>query len=277
MKQLFYVSIFYLCISLSLVAHGPLAMRSSAVAGSSSAPNVCYNPTDNNYFMVWFNEIPYYSILSATGQKLIGPNAISISSDAELFGDPICIHNAIDNQYCVTWTAQNYDTQISSTYFALINAAGTIIKATVIPNITEQPTANYTDSWVSHNTSNDQYLFTWLAITDNSVANVAFAIYDAQGNQVVPATLIPQDPLFNTSSYPIFSSYNSTDNQYFVAWMAITSDESYRAYFAILDSTGSVVVPSTPLAVPSPNNNAFTTSPPINTADLPIIEPVSIY
>lgn len=193
--------------------------------------------------MVWFHEVPYFSIISAAGVRLVGPTAITITPDVQLYGDPICIYNAIDNQYCVTWTGQNLDTQVSSTYFALINAAGTVAtQAIAIPNISGQPTINFSDAWVSHNTQNDQYLFTWLAITEDEVANPVFAIYDAQANAIVPATPIRQNSLLSTTSYPIFSSYNSIDNQYFVTWTASAANESYNAYFALLDNAGRVAV-----------------------------------
>lgn len=274
MKQ-FSAVIFYLCISSFVFSYGTRTMNQSAIAGSTSSPSVHYNPTNNTYFVIWFHGIPYYSILGPDGKIVIGPKAINSFSDVELFGDPTCIYNALDNQYCITWTAQNLDTQISSTYFALINGAGTLLQATIIPNLTGQPTANFTDSWVTHNTINDQYLFTWLAITQDEIANVVFAIYDAQGNRIVPATRIPQNSLFNTSSYPIISSYNSANNQFFVTWMAIADDQSYAAFFAILDNAGRVVVPATQLSIPSTYNTGATA--PINTTDLPIVQPDLIY
>ena len=274
MKQLFYFSILYLCISLSVVADGASAMREFAVAGSNSSPAVCYNRINNQYLVAWFDGPLYFSILSASGARIIKPTPINIGSDMGLYGEPFCIYNGIDNQYCITWTAQNEDTQIGFTYFIIINSDGTLAtKATPIPNVTGQPTANYSGSWVTHNTTNDQYLFTWLAVTVDEVANTAFAIYSAQGTRVVPATIIRQDPLFNTSSYPILSSYNSTDNQYLVTWMAIDSAESYYAYYAILDHAGAIVVRYTQLPTPASNNNAVGSAPPINTintADIPI-------
>lgn len=236
--------IFYFCISLAVVAAGiDTPIKQFAGAGSSSV-TVCYNSTDDQYLAAWFDGPLNFSILNATGARIVRPTPITLAPDIGLFGEPFCLYNAIDNQYCITWIGSNSDTQIANVYFIIINADGTLAtQATAIPNVALQPTANYSSSWVTHNPFNDQYLFTWLAITADAIANPAFAIYSAQGTSVVPTTIIHQDPLFNTSTYPIFSSYNGTDNQYFITWMAIDAAESAYAYFIILDHNGRVVVP----------------------------------
>ncbi len=217
-------------------------------AGSSSAPTAAYNSTDNQYLVSWIGGTVglNFSILSNTGTS-ITLASIPLPADLILNGDPICCYNSTDNQYCITWTAFNTVTSVSSTYFVIVNADGSIAyNATAIPSVSGQNSANFTDSFVTYNAQNNQYLFTWLS-TAGGPNSVAFALYGADGNVIVPAQIIPQDSSLNTNAHPPFSSYNSNDNQYFITWASVDTG-GIHGFFAIYNHSGVALVPATEIA-----------------------------
>lgn len=225
-----------------------IGSQQSLPGSASSSPFICYNSVNKQYLITWIAGSVYYGILSDTGSLVVASNVVS---PGILNGDPTCCYNSTNNQYCITWTAQNGLT--SSTYFAILNADGTVAKdATVIPGVAGETTANATDSFATYNSKDNQYLFTWLGVTGGPQTTV-FAIYDAQGNEVVPAQIVPQfpdDPMLGTRGHPPFSCYNSINNQYMIAWSGQGSG-AFRAFFAIYNAAGVAVVPATELVTPS--------------------------
>lgn len=214
-------------------------------SGSSSSPSVCYNSTNNQYLVTWIGGTidPSFSILDNAGNTVVGSQSIPNDPNFVINGNVICCYNAVNNQYCLTWTAQNSLTLISAPCFVLLNADGSIAQGvTEIPNVSGQVTSDFTDSFVTYNSHDNHYLFTWIGV-EASNSYTVFAIYNAQGNPVVSAAVVPQDPSVNTSGYPIFSCYNSTDNQYFIAWSSLGG--LFYSYFAIYNNQGAVVVPAT--------------------------------
>ena len=92
---------------------------------------------------------------------------------------------------------------------------------------------------------NNEYALTW-----GSVAGVVyFAIIDAQGNVVVPATAISDSAVNASGGYNVFVSYNSVANQYFFTWQDSLNNVPH---FAIYNANGTVHVAVT--AIPSPDS-----------------------
>lgn len=213
------------------------------IAAGSSSPSVCYNSTDRQYFVTWVEATSalMFSILDDTGTTVIGPNSITVDY---IGADAMCCYNTRTNQYCITWTAGNGGP--SNTYFVIINADGSVAQdITMIPAVAGQSSAADTDSFVTYNSQNNEYLFTWLSDTGLGVNETAFAIYGATGGVVVPAQIIPQPTGFNTTGHPPFSCYNSLQNQYFITWNPRDTGGELRAYFAIYSATGTALVPAT--------------------------------
>jgi len=234
--------------------------QNTIVGGSSSSPTACYNSTDNQYLVSWIGGTVAidFSILDDAGNTLV-LSTINLTPGFILNGDPMCCYNSTDNQYCITWTAFDPGTSTSATYFAIVNADESIAQGqTQIPSVSGQLTADFTDSFVTYNSQVNEYLFTWLSAV-GGVNGVAFAIYDADGNAVVPAQIIPQNSSLNTNSHPPFSSYNSTNNQYFITWSAIDNG-FHRGFFAIYNRSGVEIVPATEI-VTSLSGSGFFSAP----------------
>lgn len=233
--------------------NGTIAINQTTIAaGSSGSPSACYNSVDKRYLVTWIagTVAPNFSILDDNGAVLIGPITINIEADFAINADAMCCYNSINNQYCITWTAQDPISTLSATYFAIVNTNGTLAKdVTQIPNVSGETTSDFTDSFVTYNSQNNEYLFTWQGIAGGSATTV-LAIYNADGNPVVAAKIIPQDVPLNTSSHPIFSCYNSINNQYFIAWNS-SNLGILNGYFAIYDASGVELVPATQILSPS--------------------------
>ncbi len=222
--------------------------QSNFSGSSSSSPSVAYNSVNNHYLITWIASSPSFGIVDDAGNIIVAPTSIFISPGLLLNGNTFCCYNSVNNQYCITWTAQDTVSSISSTYFAIVNADGTIAQGeTAIPAVSGQVTSDFTDSFVTYNSQDNQYLFTWVSLqVAPGIGNTAFAIYDADGAQAIAATVIPQTDSFVTSSYPIFTCYNSINNQYFFTWCAYNG--SITAVFAIYSKSGVELVPPTEIA-----------------------------
>ena len=215
----------------------------TGVDSSSSTPAAAYNSVDNQYMVVTMGPgfYPDFTIIDALGNDVVGWTN-EVPPYSYMYGRIYCCYNSVSNQYCLTWPILNTDTGISAPYFAIVNANGSLaVGATAIPNGSET-LVNSATPFVSYNSQNNQYLFTWLG----SSGDVLFAIYDNNGNEVVPATIIPPQGQ-QDASIPIFSCYNSVTNQYFVTWYINTG----VGYFAIYNADGSEAVPATEIVTPN--------------------------
>lgn len=201
-----------------------------------SAPVSCYNSLDNQFLLAyvgWHSETStYFSIVDANINTIVGPVEL-INPDYDLNSKIVsCCYNSVDNQYLITWT-----TACGYAYFVILDALGNIVV-----DRTEIDGVSVIDGrgvYVSYNSVNNQYLFTW---QDASTNYPYCAIYDASASLIVAPTIIND----STVCYATFvtSAYNSINNQYMVVW----NDTSDNAYCVILDASGSIVTPLTLIA-----------------------------
>ena len=222
-------------------------------ASVANSPSICYNSTDNQYVTAWSSNGPAFSLLDDTGAVISGPFSIEISSGLSLPQDVMCCYNSVDNQYCLSWSAINLSS-VAMSYFAIVDHLGNVVQGeTLIPAVTGQTTGIDTNVFVTYNPKNNEYLFTWAGDNINlSPSPAVFAIYDASGNVVVPATSIPQPGDFNLESSTIYSCYNNINNQYFIAWLSYSTHLSiYSGFFTVYDALGNIVVSATAISSPS--------------------------
>ena len=211
----------------------------------------CYNSLTHQYFVTWGTgsgpTYPlYFAILnedgtifkSATG---IPPISGGESNNPNLF----CSYNPKTNEYLVSWSGDDF-----TVYIAIYDASGTAVKTATAISPAGQ---GYTAVSSCVNSSNNQYLLSWIDTGSNSY----FLILSKDGDPLYGPTVIPG--FLGKINYPLCCSYNSGSDSYVLT--SVTN--ANQSQFAVLSSRGAVIVEPTLIGNPSgltTLNNAYNSS-----------------
>lgn len=217
--------------------------QKNILSGAGTSPSICYDDYNQQFFLTFNTGQPLYTILDASADVIVPTTAVAPISGKNISCLPSCCYNSINNQYCVSWTAQDIISGVSTTFFAILDSDGSLAIGPIeIPNLAGIDTISFSSSFVVYNSVNNQYFFNWSGISSGgSDTHLCCAIYDANGIQVGTTQEITQRSGAQILSSPSYSVFNNFNNQYLITW--ISSD--YSINFTILDHNGSVVVPST--------------------------------
>lgn len=212
-----------------------LVSNSSGPVNPFTMPISCYNAVRNEFLISYLGQSDvvraWFNILDQNGSSIIGPIGLENLDGDQANSLVLCCYNSINNQYVLTWASV-----AGLGYFAVVDGLGNIVVPTTeIAGSAVNANGGYNIS-VSYNSINNHYFFTWQGANDG---NPYFAIYNANGTVNKAATLIPSVSSINAAI--VSSSFNSSDNQYLIAW----NDIFNRGYFTIYDGSGAPVKEAT--------------------------------
>jgi len=185
--------------------------------GSQFHPALAYNSRDNQYLAVWVDAQPGVNaavvgqLLDAQGRGL-GPSFV-IAPRRLSYRTTAVAYNRVDNQYLVAW-AQQPDPSMLEVWARRVSAEGQLLGGPFAPP--DGPGPQHAPA-ITYNSLANQYLIVW-----EDYRNFAADRYDIYGqlvsgggerlgaNQRIAAG--PREQVTPAVAY------NSTDNQYLVAW-----------------------------------------------------------
>jgi hypothetical protein len=199
----------------------------SNATGDQLAPAVAYNPTTNQFLVVWQHDSQAASLMDIRGQLVNGNGTLSGSeiaistttSDTSNQTVPAVAYNSTTNQFLVVWQHDSQAASLMDIRGRLVDAAGTPIGSEISISPTAGDTSNQTVPGVAYNSANNQFLIVWqhdsltgtlldisgrLVDANGSFPGTAFTISNAAGDQTTPAV-----------------AYNATANQFLVGWQTL--------------------------------------------------------
>jgi len=218
---------------------GPLLLVNDGVpVVPYTLPASCYNSVNNQFLISYlgYNGTSIgsaFNILDQNGNNVVGPILINPGADQPnslIF----CCYNSTNNEYCLAWGSVN-----GFCYFVIIDSLGNIL---VNPTLISPSQINTNDGYnlfVSYNSTNNQYCFTWQGSSDN---NPYFALYNANGTVAVSPT--PVSSSGNSLSLVLTSCFNAMNGQYLIAW----NDIAHNGYFATVNGAGITQLAATQFA-----------------------------
>lgn len=206
-------------------------------------PDVVYNSTNNEYFVVWSGD-PILNgefeisgqRMSATGQQIGDDIRLS---DMGLEGDinfaavaPAVAFNSVNNDYLVVWTGDDGVDGEMEIYGQRVSAAGTEIGSDV--RFSDMgPDGNIefaaSDPDVAHNSVNNEYVVVWRGDDDTlPFVNGENEVFVQRVNGATGAEIGTDFPISDmgtegSDSYDAFTpriTFNSTNNEFFIVWVA---------------------------------------------------------
>jgi len=190
-------------------------------------PAVAYNPTNNQYLIVWVDARSedtrgfdiYGRRVKATGNlagedfRICGPAATSPDYD------PVVAYNATDNQYLVAWAdGRDFATRGSDIYGRRVKATGSLAGGDFRIS-GPAATANEAAPAVVYNPTNNQYFFAW-----QDARNGATRARDIYGQRVKATGRLAGGDFrisgagADEGEWAPAVAYNPTNNQYLVVW-----------------------------------------------------------
>ncbi|RLC73380.1 MAG: hypothetical protein DRJ03_26845 [Chloroflexi bacterium] len=205
----------------------------SAPLESQEHPRVIYNPTDQQFLVVWQDErdgnADIYAQIVLTSGIPITDNIV-VRDDTNALVNPVVAYNSADRNYLVVWEDQDY----GNIEAGLLNAAGTV--SLVMNNYNGVPTS--THPAIAYNTTANQYMVVFAS--QAGVGN-----YDIYGRLVetdgLPSGATPFTISVDTADQSLPQvSYNATDDEYLVVWSDERADQG-DVYGRRVDADGSLL------------------------------------
>jgi len=201
-----------------------------------------YNSTNDQFFLTWWdiNENNINFMAYNSDESIAVPATALFTDTITPLSDVVSCYNSHLDEYFVVWN--EYTT--ASPMFTVLDSDGNVIEPMTALSVNEAstPVANVS---CSYNSTDHQYFLTWV----NSTAQSFFAIVNEDGTEEVAETEIPNVDGVQTGGVNLISSYNSTENQYFLTW----GGSDFGVYFAIYDATGAAVQTATLI----PDSNGY--------------------
>jgi hypothetical protein len=217
---------------------------------SAIDPAVAYNPTNNEYLVVWSgeddtglladNEFEIFGqrINAATGDQ-VGANDFRISDMGNMDGDsefdaitPAVAYNGVNNEYLVVWEGADDTGTLKKNEFEIfgqrLDAAGAEVGANDFRISDMGPDGDTAfaaiDPAVAYNGRNNEYLVVWYGddTTDQKYEIFGQRINAATGEQVGANDFrisdMGPDGNANFDAFSPAVAYNPTNNEYLVVW-----------------------------------------------------------
>jgi len=198
-----------------------------AAYGTAAPPGGAFNPSSNNYLVVYTIGDINGQIVNSVGNP-VGAE-ITISNAIGNQFNPSVAFNTIANQYLVVWNDN------SDIYGQLVNANGTLAGSnfpiSTAANGQENPS-------VAYNSSTNQYLVVWHDHR-NGISNLDIygQLVDSVGNLV--GSEIAVSTAANNQIMPSVT-YNSSTNQYLVVWHDTRSGTNSHIYGQLVNAIGTL-------------------------------------
>jgi len=190
-------------------------------------PAVAYNPTSNQFLVVWVYGAPDQTqvirgqLLAGDGTR-IGPN-FRISYSPGSPASPSVAYNSINEQYLVAWVDHRNDLSMSEVFGRRVKANGNPVGASFRISDTASRWDSYQsalDPVVTYNSTANQYLIAWEEYQhypDPLPSEVYAQRVKANGDLVGENIRISGGAATGNESRPAVT-YNTTSNQYLVVW-----------------------------------------------------------
>ncbi|MDQ3704802.1 MAG: S-layer homology domain-containing protein [Chloroflexota bacterium] len=217
----------------------------STQANEQRSPAVAYNSTNNEYLVVWHDLRPRKSIggndiygqrVSSAGTLLGGEILVSTVVVAYRY-PPAVAYNSIDNQYLVVWPDNRAPDCILCIYGQRVSGAGVLVAGEVLISSQGGSFLSFGLA-LAYNSTGNQYLVVW---DDDREGPYSSDIY---GQRVSGAgALLGGEISINIHESVQYSpavAYNSTNNEYLVAWHDYRNDAP-DIYGQRVSATGTLI------------------------------------
>jgi hypothetical protein len=197
----------------------------------------CYNPHLDQYIITWYDFNisggACFAILNSNGStSFTNPVALNTLTSISPLSNLYSCYNSQSNEFFITWVGT--DGSNKNPYFAIVNEDGTVnTSATAITSTNDAVSSN---AFCCYNSHTNQYFITWATTASLYFATPYFAIYQGS-TRIVDATAFSSPTAYNT----VCCCYNSSKNEYLVAWSPSVAASSSAGYYAISDSTGTIL------------------------------------
>jgi hypothetical protein len=192
----------------------------STAAGYQWHPAVAYNSAGNEYLVVWedfrnfsLNYQDIYGQRVGADGTLAGGN-FPISSVAEIQVEPSLTYNSANNAYLVVWRdLRNRPTTMADVYGQIVSSSASLVGGNFAISLAAG------DQWapeVAYNSTDNEYLVVWWDLR-NGLGNSDVYGRRVSGAGAVLGGEVPISTVATGQSGPSVA-YNSTDNEYLVAW-----------------------------------------------------------
>ena len=199
-----------------------------AAYGTAAPPGGSFNPSSNNYLLVYPKLTDIYGQLVDSNGSPVGAE-IPISTATNNQQNPSVAFNSSTNQYIVVWQDNRSGTE-HDVYGQLVNANGTL-SGSNFP-VSTATNGQFNPS-VAYNSSTNQYLVVWDDRRSGTENDIYGQIVNAIGT--LSGSNFPVSTAANNQDYPSVV-YNSGTNQYLVVWTDTRS--GYAIYGQYLTSIG---------------------------------------
>lgn len=202
-----------------------------------------YNSQQDQFLLTWWNgdEANIDFIIYNSDGSIEVPYTILFNGTITPLSDVVSCYNSHSDQYFVVWNEFN----TSSAAFAILDSSGNVVQG--VTTITGTHAPNDTIA-CSYNSTTHQYFVSWADVAQA----MFFAIINENGTEYKAETSIPNAIGITTHGYRVFSSYNSTTNEYLISWVG----SNFTVYFAIYDATGTAVKTATAISASNGYSNA---------------------
>ncbi len=217
----------------------------STQANEQRSPAVAYNSTDNQYLVVWDDLRPRKSIggndiygqrVSGAGTLLGGEILVSTVVVAYRYA-PAVAYNSIDNQYLVVWPDNRAPDCILCIYGQRVSGAGVLVAGEVLISSQGGSFLSFGLA-LAYNSTGNQYLVVWDDDREGPYSS------DIHGQRVSGAgALLGGEISINiheSVQYAPDVAYNSTNNEYLVAWHDYRNDAP-DIYGQRVSATGTLI------------------------------------
>ncbi len=174
-------------------------------------------------------------------QASLGPTTEINNNGNIVEAPPISCFGTQTNQFFVTWISNFLYGSLYDTNGALVAGPLVLVDSSVV--------IPYTLPASCYNSTAHQFLISYLADA-GGIDSACFNILDASGVSVVgPIAINPGSDQVNSL---VFCAYNSTNNEYCLAW----GSQGDLCYFALIDALGTILVNPTVITGSVINTNA---------------------
>ncbi len=190
----------------------PITDNIVVTEGTSNATHaaVAYNATDNEYLIVWENEVIlgiYGQLVGAQGSPI--GSAFPVFAEAGVRGEPAVAYNAGDNEYFVVFADGGPGSR--DVLGTRVDADGDLVRSD-FPICAEGDDQYHID--VAHNATDNTYLVVWEDLRDDQ-GDIYGRLMDADGDPSAAEFVIAQAA--DAQGHPT-AAWNEDDNEYLVVW-----------------------------------------------------------
>ncbi len=171
----------------------------------------------------------------------LGPTTLINNGGNPLGAPPYSCFNTQTNQFFVGWIS-------GFIYSSLYSPDGTQQSGPTLLVDNSGPVNPFTLPGSCYNSTNNEFLISYLG--QGAEVSAWFNILDQNGNSIVGPTSL-ENPGGDQANSLVLCCYNSTNNEYALTWGSVGN----LCYFAVIDKTGNVVVPTMAIADATINAN----------------------